>query len=97
MEKTKKTELKLKDVSSNKTIEKELEGVLNVIKDDKIQNGIIPKTPSVMIQKFAGRILKRGKSVYFNGHQYFVQPGTAWEDIDQFARKHISFSNEDFE
>jgi hypothetical protein len=87
--------LKLKNVSADDPSQ-EIESALNTIKDTNIKNGILPRSPSIRVQNFAGKVLKRSKSVYLNDSQYFVKEGTAWEDIDPFHRKHITFNDEDF-
>lgn len=88
--------LKLKEVN-NQSIEDEVQGIMNVIKNDQIQNGNIPRTSPIAVMNFAGKVLNKCKSVYMNCNQYFLNAGTAWEDIDAFHRKHISFSESDFD
>jgi len=89
--------LKLKNDINDAPIESQLEGIMNTIKKDKIQNGIMPKTAGISIMNFAGKVLSKGKSCYVNGNQYFINAGTAWEDIDNFHRRHIAFTDDDFE
>lgn len=97
MEETKRPkELKIKE-NEKQSIEVEVKEVMNTIKDSQIKNGMIPSTPPIEVYNFAGKILKIDKSVLWNDKQYFVKKGTAWEDVDAFFRRHISFSTKDFE
>jgi len=93
--KTKTREIKLKDVKNNEA--EELTGILKNIKGIAIKDGIIPKSSHVLIQDFAGKKLKRTKSLILNGAQYFLKAGILWEEVEQFFRKHITFTSEDFE
>ena len=98
MKEKKAKEIKLKNQGSeNITMEAEIAGAMNAIKDDKIKNGIIPTTSHIVIDNFAGKKLKRVKSVIFKGIQYFLKKGTEWNDIDAFYRRNIRFSSKDFE
>lgn len=89
-------EIKIKG-KEGEPVEKEVEGIMNAIKGDQIQNGNIPDSSTIIVSNFAGRKTKRDKSVVFKGKQYFLKKGTAWEDVDNFFRKWVSFSTEDFE
>ena len=94
--KFKETEFKINKIE-DESAEKEVQGILNSIKDRNINEGIIPKTTSrLLVNDFAGKKLSRSKSVILNGQQFFVKAGTKWEDVDKFARKHIVFSEDDF-
>ena len=93
----KETKIQLKDVKENDPIEKEIEGIMNVIKDEKIKNGIIPPSNPISINNFAGKVLKRNKSIIFKGQQLFLNKGVAWKDVNAFFRKNMKFSSEDFE
>jgi len=94
--KGKATEIKLKK-TDDESVEKEIEGVMNAVKTNKVENGIIPKSPSIVINNFAGKKLIRDKSIVKGGNQYFMKKGTAWEDVDMFFRRHCSFSDKDFD
>ncbi len=94
---TKVKEIKIKK-SDSKSEGKEIEEIMNSITDKKIETGDLPSSTShVLVQDFAGKVLRRTKSVFISGTQYFVKAGTKWEDVDKFARKQISFSDADFE
>lgn len=91
-----KRELKLK-VNKGESDAEEVAEAINTIKEHDVKNGRMPKTASVKIEDFAGKVLKRTKSVIKGNNQVTVEKGTKWEDIDAFGRKQISFQKEDFE
>lgn len=88
-----------------KTIEKEEEkefsAAINALKEKKAAEGIIPNdNKKIKIinghKDFSGKKLKIQKSFFKNGEMYSYVAGTAWEDLDAFAKKNIHFSESDF-
>lgn len=96
--KSKTSNLKLKNAEDDngKNGAQVIEGALNALKTKAENEGLKPKTTSVIIRDFAGKTLKRSKSVMHNKQQFFVKAGTKWEDVDVFARRNIVFSDADF-
>lgn len=94
--KSKETKMKIRKVDSQDE-GKEIEGIMNSIKNHKVDEGLIPKSPNIVINNFTGKKLKITKSVVLRGRQYFVKAGTKWTDVDKFLRRHISFTETDFE
>lgn len=92
--KAKKINLKNKE---DGTMEQEVEGIMNAIKGDQVQSGIIPTSGAIVVKNFAGKKTKIDKSTVIKGRQFFVKKGTSWEDIDFFCRKNINFTSKDFE
>jgi hypothetical protein len=79
----------------------EIEAVLNAVKKDKEENGVIPADNKKIIiidgqKDFSGKSLKIQKGLFKNGQNYSYAAGTKWEDIDIFGRKNIHFSESDF-
>lgn len=93
----KKINVKEKEMDSKSDAGKEVENIMNSVMKKKIENGDIPKTTTqVLVKDFAGKVLKRTKSVFVGGTQYFVNAGTKWEDVEKFMRKNTRFTDADF-
>jgi len=95
----KKKDFKLKENSTKREdIKKESEDIINSVKNAKIKEGVIEKTPQIIIRDvdYAGKKLKISKSFFKNGKQSTLKAGIKWEDINPYFRKHINFSKKDF-
>mgnify|MGYP005990432401 CR=1 FL=1 len=80
---------------------KELEKALNKIKSQKEEKGDIPKNNKKIVivngrKEFKGRSLKIEKRLFKNGQNYVYLAGTKWDDIDEFGKKNLCFSESDF-
>lgn len=79
----------------------EIAGVLNGLRTSKEEKGIIPKSNKKIIvvngqKEFKGKSLKINKGLYKDGQNYVYPASTKWEDIDNFGKKNIHFSESDF-
>ncbi len=86
---------------NNEKLDSQLENALNTIKAKKEQAGIIPKNNKKIIiingvKDFKGKSLRIGKGLFKRGQNYLYKAGTKWEDIDNFGKKNIHFSETDF-
>lgn len=80
---------------------KELEEALNKIKSQKEKQGDVPKNNKKIVivngrKEFKGKSLKIEKRLFLNGQNYVYLAGTKWEEIDEFGKKNIHFSESDF-
>jgi len=80
------------------SIKEESQKIINVVKEIKIKEGVIDKTPQVIIKDvdYAGKKLKITKSFLKNGKQSTLKAGTKWEDVTPYFRRHLNFSQKDF-
>ena len=79
-----------------------VQNVLNAVKKNKEDKGVIPADNKKIIitgnaNTFKGKSLKISKGLFKDGQNYNYPAGTKWEDIDNFGRKNISFSEADFD
>jgi len=97
MEKNKSFKVK-ENSTEREDIKKESEEIINCVKNAKIEEGVIDKTPKVIIRdvNYAGKKLKISKSFFKNGKQNTLDRGTKWEDISPYFRRYINFSEKDF-
>ena len=79
----------------------EIEAAVNKIKEEREENGIIQADNKRIViidgqRDFSGKSLKIEKGLFKNGRNYSYAAGTKWENIDNFGRKNIDFSESDF-
>lgn len=79
----------------------EFQNVLSSLKKEKEDKGaILPNNKKIIIKGnanlFKGKSLKIDKGLFKDGENYVAPAGTKWEDINNFLRKNISFSQADF-
>ena len=79
-----------------------VQNVLNKVKKNKEDKGLIPADNKKIVitgnaNTFKGKSLKISKGLFKDGQNYSYPAGTKWEEIDNFGRKNISFSEADFD
>jgi len=97
---TEKQEIKMPKLKKtyDDSVKEEAQEIINAVKDEQIKEGIIDKTPQIVVVStdFAGKKLKISKGLYKNGRQITIEAGTKWEDVSPFLRKNIKFTEKDF-
>lgn len=95
MDKNKKDNITLED----KEVLEGLGTTLNKSKKDKYDTGETIDTREIKVQnqsEFSGMKTKKGRSLFKNGINYKIKPGTEWEKIPPMLKRELKWEIGDF-